>query len=233
SNRPQGQRHSCDHCCGTAASPAPLITWGPTIALLASRVRLLPAGYSCPRSLKAKIIRSGGDELRACACFGIHRAAVHSKGKPMKNSWSMTVGRATLLALMIAGAASACRASDDQGASTTACDRACLNGLVDQYLDAVVAHEPSRLPATTFVKFTEDGQHLTLGDGLWRTATGKGTYKFYIDDPDAGQVGFVGTMREAGQPVILALRLKIENQKISEIETILGRGQMAQGGAAN
>ena len=151
----------------------------------------------------------------------------------MKNSWSMTVGRATLLALMIAGAASACRASDDQGASTTACDRACLNGLVDQYLDAVVAHEPSRLPATTFVKFTEDGQHLTLGDGLWRTATGKGTYKFYIDDPDAGQVGFVGTMREAGQPVILALRLKIENQKISEIETILGRGQMAQGGAAN
>jgi hypothetical protein len=125
------------------------------------------------------------------------------------------------------------RASANQSSWATPCDRACLNGFVDQYLDAVVARDPSRLSTTKLVKFTEDGQQLSLGDGFWRTATGKGTYKFYIDDPDAGQVGFLGTMREVGQPVILALRLKIENQKISEIETILGRGQLAQGGAAN
>ncbi len=86
---------------------------------------------------------------------------------------------------------------------------------------------------TKLAKFTENGQHLELGDGFWRTATGKGTYKFYVDDPQAGQVGFEGTMQEAGQPVILALRLKIENQKIAEIETIVARGQFAQGGAAN
>lgn len=124
-------------------------------------------------------------------------------------------------------------ASGNQSSWYTPCDRACLNGFVDQYLDAVVAHDPSRLAITKLVKFTEDGQQLQLGDGFWRTASGKGTYKFYIDDPDAGEVGFVGTMREVGQPVILALRLKIENQKISEIETILGRGQLAQTGAKN
>ena len=40
-------------------------------------------------------------------------------------------------------------------------------------------------------------------------------------------------LQEAGHPVLLALRLKIEGQKISEIETIVARGQMAECGAAN
>ncbi len=40
-------------------------------------------------------------------------------------------------------------------------------------------------------------------------------------------------MQEAGHPVIVALRLKIEGQKISEIETIVARSGMAEGGAAS
>ncbi|MGB9067714.1 MAG: hypothetical protein WCC21_04015 [Candidatus Acidiferrales bacterium] len=121
-----------------------------------------------------------------------------------------------------------------QGAAASSpCDRSCLNGFVNQYIDALVAHDPSRLAVTRFVKYTENGQHIELGDGFWRTATGKGGYKFYVDDPEAGQVGFEGTMQEAGHPVIVALRLKIENQKISEIEMIVARGGMAEGGAAN
>jgi hypothetical protein len=127
------------------------------------------------------------------------------------------------------------QASGQQGETFTSegCDRDCLEGFVNQYLDAVVAHDPSRLPVTRFVKFTENGQKLELGDGFWRTATARGTYKFFVDDPEAGQVGFEGTMREANQPVILALRLRIVNKQISEIETIVARGQMAEGGAAN
>ncbi len=113
------------------------------------------------------------------------------------------------------------------------CDRACLDGFVNQYLDALVAHDPSRLPVTRLVKFTENGQRLELGDGFWRTATAKGNYKFYIDDVPAGQVGFFGTMEEVGHPVIVALRLKIEDRRIAEIETIVARGQMAEGGAKN
>jgi len=142
---------------------------------------------------------------------------------------------AAVLALIICCFANTNWVSGNQvgGPMSNRCDRACLNGFVDRYLDAVVAHDPSPLSWAKFVKFTEDGQHLELGDGLWRTATGRGGYKFYIDDPQAGQVGFLGTMQEAGQPIILALRLKIDNQKISEVETIIGRGQLAQGGAAS
>jgi hypothetical protein len=90
-------------------------------------------------------------------------------------------------------------------------------------MDALAANDPSRLPVTPAVKFTEDGQRLNLGDGLWNTATGKGAYKSYMEDVQAGQVGFFGSMREAGEPIILALRLKIERGKISEIETIVVR----------
>ena len=111
-------------------------------------------------------------------------------------------------------------------ATSNSCDRACLNGFVDQYLDALAAHDPSRLLLTKTVKFTEDSQRLELGDGFWRTATAKGAYKFYMDDPVVGQVVYFGTMREAGNPVSLVLRLRIEQKKIAEIETIVIRTGM-------
>jgi hypothetical protein len=144
-------------------------------------------------------------------------------------------GFAAVALIIVIGVATKTRAAADQADSTPSgtCDRACLNGFVDKYLDAVVAHDPSRIPTTKLVKFTENGQHLELGDGFWRTATAQGKYKLYVDDVPAGQVGFVGTMEEAGQPVIVALRLKIDDQKISEVETIVARGQMPQGGAKN
>ncbi|HXQ25819.1 MAG TPA: hypothetical protein VN822_05365 [Candidatus Acidoferrales bacterium] len=133
-----------------------------------------------------------------------------------------------LLLGIIAGESSRVHAfANGPGAAASgACDRDCLNGFVDRYLDAVVAHDPSRLTVTKSVKFTEDGQRLELGDGFWRTGTERGTYKFYMDDPVAGQVVFFGTMREAGTPVSLVLRLKIEDKKIAEIETIVVREGM-------
>ena len=135
--------------------------------------------------------------------------------------WSVfIVATAVLIALCMVAAAGARSAA---AATTRACDRACLDGLVDRYLDALAMNDASHLPVTSTVKFTEDGQRLRLGDGLWNTCTGKGTYKFYMEDVQTGEVGLFGTMREAGQPIILALRLKIENNKITEAETIVVR----------
>ena len=47
----------------------------------------------------------------------------------------------------------------------TDCDRACLDALVRDYLAAVVAHDPSRLPLSADVKYTENEQALDVGDG--------------------------------------------------------------------
>ena len=62
---------------------------------------------------------------------------------------------------------------------------------------------------------------MKLGDALWGTISAMGTYKVYFADPQAGQVGFEGTIRENGTPAILVIRLKVEDRKIAEVETIV------------
>ena len=101
------------------------------------------------------------------------------------------------------------------------CDRACLEGFVNQYLDALVAHNIFGLPLASRVKFTENAQVLDLGDGLWNVTTGIGKYKLIVADPQSQQVGFLGTVLANDRPTTLALRLKLENRKISEIETLV------------
>jgi hypothetical protein len=103
------------------------------------------------------------------------------------------------------------------------CDRACLEGFVDRYLDAVIAHDPAKAPIVKNAKFTENGQKLSLGDGLWNTMSGKGTYRLFVTDPSAGEVAFLGSIREDNTPAMLALRLKVKNRQISEIETFIQR----------
>jgi hypothetical protein len=107
----------------------------------------------------------------------------------------------------------------------TACDRACLEGIAEQYLDALVAKDPKRLPLARSVKYTENGQRLQLGDGFWNSVTARGTYKLHVADQTAGQIVTFSTMREAGTPMIIALRLKVDNRRISEIETILAHSE--------
>jgi len=103
------------------------------------------------------------------------------------------------------------------------CDRACLNGFVDEFLAALVAHDPSRLPLGRGVKYTENGQMLRLGDGIWGTASSLPTYRIYADDPQAGQAMFMGVLQENGVPVIFCVRLKIELHQITEIEVVVSR----------
>ncbi|MBN2010971.1 hypothetical protein JW960_16605 [candidate division KSB1 bacterium] len=103
------------------------------------------------------------------------------------------------------------------------CDRECLETYIDQYLNAVITHDPGHLPFTAHVKFTENGQRLEPGDGLWNTASARGSYSLYFADETAGQIGFFGTIRESNVPAIIAIRLKIEQAKISEIETLVAR----------
>jgi hypothetical protein len=118
-----------------------------------------------------------------------------------------------------------------------ACDRACLEGFVDRYLDAVVAHDPKLLPLARNVKFTENGVRLDVGDAHWKTVTGKGKYRVFVTDVEAGQVAFIGNVREEGRgpegsPTAIALRLKVENRQITEIETLMVRAAAPAGGNA-
>jgi hypothetical protein len=103
------------------------------------------------------------------------------------------------------------------------CDRACLNGFLDQLIAAMVRHDSSALPLARDVKYTENGQALKIGDGFWGTASALPTYKIYADDPQAGEAMFMGGLQENGAPVIFCVRLKVELHRITEIEAIVAR----------
>ena len=47
------------------------------------------------------------------------------------------------------------------------CNRACLEGFVDRYFAAVIADDPTAVPLAQNVRFSENGQVLPLGEGLW------------------------------------------------------------------
>ena len=140
----------------------------------------------------------------------------------------------TLIAMGVVGIALAgALTAQGQTGKHEACDRACLEGFIDKYLDAMIAHDPKLVPLAKNIKFTEDGQKLVLPDGLWNSMAGKGTYRLFVDDPQAGSVAFIGTIQEEGRtpdmPIgsVLALRLKVEKGQISEAETLVVRDAMA------
>src|SRR5688572_31222636 len=100
------------------------------------------------------------------------------------------------------------------------CNRACLENLIDQYLTALVARDPKRLPLSADVKYTENNQVILVGDGFWKTVGGRGKYTHIFADPEFGQVAYMGTMMEAGQPLLMSFRLRIELGRITEIESV-------------
>lgn len=103
------------------------------------------------------------------------------------------------------------------------CNRECLYGILDQYLHALKEKAPGEAPWAKYVKNTENNVALRVGDGLWGTITGLGDYNLRFADPEDGQVGFFGVVDESRNTSVFALRLRVEDHKISEVETIIRR----------
>jgi hypothetical protein len=127
----------------------------------------------------------------------------------------------TLVASITLSGALAPRADASTGPIPLNCNRSCLEGVVEQYLAALVAHDAKGLPLSRDVTYTENNQVLEVGDGFWKTVEGRGKYAHIFADPEFGQAAFMGTMREAGAPLLMSLRLRIEIGRITEIETVL------------
>lgn len=121
----------------------------------------------------------------------------------------------TLAAGLATGAAAA--------PSAPVCDRACLDGLADQVLAAMIARKPGALPWAGMVRASENGVPIAIGDGLWATITASSKAALRAADPSTGQAAWIGVVEEHGQPGFLALRLKADGRKIAEAELIVRR----------
>lgn len=103
------------------------------------------------------------------------------------------------------------------------CDRTCLTGLLTQYVDALVAREPRRLPLAPDVRFTEDSRELPLGEGLWQATLTKGAFRQdYLDVPAQIAATHV-ELREGGNPVLYSLVLYVKDRRIGGIESLVQR----------
>lgn len=114
-------------------------------------------------------------------------------------------------------------ANSDAGFSSAGCDRACLTDFNTRYLEALVAHDASKLPTSPDVRFTENGKQLPLTEGLWGVAKSLRSYRQDFAEVPAGQTaGFVALDDDKGV-VLLAFRLKVVSRKVTEIETTVCR----------
>jgi hypothetical protein len=138
--------------------------------------------------------------------------------------------RARAIRLLVCVSVLSAGLSSQAHAQVGACSRACLEDIMDDYLTALVANDASLAPLAEGARYSENGQQIGVGRGLWRTASKDTSYRLYFTDALRGQVGLIGVIEENDSPAIAAFRLRVENGLITEAETIVNR--VSSGGLA-
>src|SRR6476659_5245187 len=105
---------------------------------------------------------------------------------------------ASRLTRVLAGTLCILSAAASALAAERPCDRACLNGVLDQYLNAVIKHDPSAAPLFVGFRQTENGTVVRPGEGVWKTVTALGKVQRRFTDAVNGQAGYFGLVEENG-----------------------------------
>lgn len=101
------------------------------------------------------------------------------------------------------------------------CDKACLEGIATQYLNAWRMHDVKLAPFAKKVRFAENNVEMAFPDGSWDTITREVGSPLVLSDPSSGQVGIYTTILQNPEPTFAAVRLKVAGGKITEVEHIL------------
>jgi hypothetical protein len=104
-----------------------------------------------------------------------------------------------------------------------ACDRACLRGVLDQYLNAVVKHDAAAAPVVVGFRQTENAINTRPPNGVWKTVTALGKVQRRYLDAVTGQAAYFGTVEEGDSTAIVNVRVRVENRKVTEVEWYLAR----------
>jgi hypothetical protein len=121
---------------------------------------------------------------------------------------------------LAAGPVPARAATRTNAAPFPSCDRACLVGIVEQYVRAFVARDPARAPWAEHVMASENNVEMRIGDGAWGVITGKGPQDLTLADPQTGQAAYYGVIQLNGIPCWYAVRIKVADRRITEVEAL-------------
>ena len=107
-------------------------------------------------------------------------------------------------------------------ANVKECDRTCLVGAMDGYINAIFRHDPKAVPRLAAdIRMTENTGPREVGEGmLWRSKVEPTSFKFYAADPLEGQVAMGARFQLQGRDTLVAVPLKIDRGKIQEIEQL-------------
>jgi hypothetical protein len=100
------------------------------------------------------------------------------------------------------------------------CDRACLEGHVSSYLDALYANTPSAVRLARGAKISDNNQLVSLQAAFWADAA-ETAYRWDIANPRLGDVATEVVIRNTdGSYTMAVVRLKVEENSITEVEVI-------------
>ncbi len=128
---------------------------------------------------------------------------------------------AALLCMVALGAPAHADAAPPAAAGR--CDRACLEGYVQQYLRALLAHDPGALPLAAHYRALYNGKPTRVGeDPSWQRID-QIAYHQYVMDPTTEQAAFFGVAVHDQKRGTLFLRLAVRHGELTFIETIAGK----------
>jgi hypothetical protein len=127
-------------------------------------------------------------------------------------------------ALLVSGAAFAQAPGERSAVIPSDCDHSCLVGFLHSYMDALVHKDPARARFAGNVRFTENDVEMPLGhEGLWGSISGAAPTGLEVADTTTGNAAWFGTVEEHGEPAYYAMRLKVRDGQIAEVETVVQR----------
>jgi hypothetical protein len=130
---------------------------------------------------------------------------------------------------LLAALALAADVSARAAPAASACGKACLEHIGDEYRTAYLKHDPSLAPFAKAVRFTENNVELKFPDGSWDTVTQEVAAALTFSDPKTGGVGVYTAVMQNDTPAFLAIRLRVANGKIVEIEHTLSTKRWVSG----
>jgi len=106
------------------------------------------------------------------------------------------------------------------------CTRDALKGMIADYFKAVQTHDMSALPTAPNLRITENGQVMQPGEGFFKSGGAVLLERDLIDTERCGTatVAVTDETVDGTQTLaVMAVRLKVDQGKVSEIETIVTR----------
>jgi len=98
--------------------------------------------------------------------------------------------------------------------------RAELQAAVDSYINALKAGDSSIMPLTPESRYIQNMEEAVLGEGIWETGLNVDFHRSLLDT-DISETFTEVICASNSHPYVLGTRLKIENGKILEIETLV------------